>query len=115
MILWDGTQSLNETNIRSHHAQTPSLLLRVCRLPYASQFVRLHCSTTGQLQQSLDIEEDGGLVVGQRKLHLPGRTETGHLRVSKHEDKLVEVKFFGQHVLLSSSDNSHLTFRVRER
>lgn len=108
-------QSLDQTDIRSHHVLTPALLLRVCGLPYASQFVRLHCSATGQLQQPLDVEEDGGLVVGQRKLHLPGCTEPGHLRVSTHADKLVELKFHSGHVLLSSSDDRHLTFRVSER
>lgn len=86
-------QSVDQTDIRSPHVLPAALLLRVCGLPYASQFVRLHCSAAGQLQQPLDVEEDGRLVVGQRKLHLPGGTEPGHLRVSKHEDKLVELKF----------------------
>lgn len=56
-----------------------SSCLRVGGLPDAPQFVRLDGSAAGELQQPLDVVEDGGLVVGQRKLHLPGRPQTGHL------------------------------------
>lgn len=56
-----------------------SPLLRVRGLPDAPQFIRLHSSVAGELQQPLDIEEDGGLVVGKRQLHLPGCTQPSHL------------------------------------
>ncbi len=62
-----------------YQIETPSLLLRVRGLPDASQFVRLHGSIAGELQQPLDVVEDGRLVVGQRKLHLPGRPQPRHL------------------------------------
>lgn len=53
--------------------------LRVGGLPDAPQFVCFDGTVAGQLQQSLDVVEDRGLVVGQRKLHLPGCPKTGHL------------------------------------
>lgn len=55
-------------------------LLRVRGLPDAPQFIRLHGTAAGELQQPLDVVEDGGLVVGQRKLHLPARSQPGHLQ-----------------------------------
>lgn len=48
---------------------------RVRRFPDAPQFISLHGSVAGELQQPLDVVEDGGLVVGQRKLNLAGRTQ----------------------------------------
>lgn len=55
-------------------------LLRVRGLPDAPQFIRLDGTVAGELQQPLDVVEDGGLVVGQRKLHLPARSQPGHLQ-----------------------------------
>lgn len=72
-------QNQNPELSEPHQVQTAALLLRVRRLPDAAQFVGLHGSVAGQLQQPLDVVEDGGLVVGQRKLHLPGRTQARHL------------------------------------
>lgn len=69
-----------------------SLLLRVGGLPDASQFVRLHGSVAGELQQPLDVVEDGRLVVGQRELHLPGRTQPCHLNTHRFSYISLSVK-----------------------
>ncbi|TNN87393.1 hypothetical protein EYF80_002594 [Liparis tanakae] len=58
----------------------PPPLLRVGGLPDAPQLVCLHGPAAGELQQPLDVVEDGGLVVGERKLHLPGGAQTCHLK-----------------------------------
>lgn len=65
--------------IRTYEIWNWALLLRVCGLPDAPQFVCLHGTIAGKLQQPLDIVEDGGLVVGQRKLYLPGCSQPSHL------------------------------------
>lgn len=65
--------------------KTRSSCLRVGGLPDAAQFVRLDSSVAGELQQPLDVVKDGGFVVGQRKLHLPGRPQTSYLE-PEHRD-----------------------------
>lgn len=119
-------------HIRSLQVQTPALLLRVRGLPDASQFVRLHGSVAGELQQPLDVVEDGRLVVGQRELHLPGRSQPRHLNA--HEQLLQILKepsvwrslkikgvnfqtdkFSGLVVTVCVGGCGRLTFRVSER
>ena len=90
------SQNQNPELSEPHQVQTVALLLRVCRLPDAAQFVRLHGSVAGQLQQPLDVVEDGGLVVGQRKLHLPGRTQARHLNTHTHTHTTFISDFYNQ-------------------
>lgn len=54
--------------------------LRVGGLPDAAQLVRLDAAAAGELQQLLDVVEDGGLVVGEGQLHLPRTAQAGHLQ-----------------------------------
>lgn len=70
-----------------------SPLLRVRGLPDAPQFIRLDSSVAGELQQPLDIEEDGGPVVGKRKLHLPGCTQPSHLNTDRTDTTTLFQKY----------------------
>lgn len=94
----------------SFQIRTLSLLLRVRGLPDASQFVRLHGSVAGELQQPLDVVEDGRLVVGQRKLHLPGRAQPRHLNT--HEQLFKCVFKLPSHFPIQTANFSNLQDRT---
>lgn len=102
-------------------------LLRVRGLPDAPQFIRLDSSVAGELQQPLDIEEDGGPVVGKRKLHLPGCTQPSHLNTQtgqiqqlfsknihaiKEKDKLYKTEYVPKIILVPINFHFKCNMRV---